>query len=524
MIRRIAGVLVLMLVLAAGLSTAASAHASLIGTTISDGAMLAKAPERVTLTFNEPVTPVVLQLTDAAGQAHALAPAASGTTIQLVLPSLSNGTHVISWRVVSADGHPVGGALVFSVGHQSRSGETGIGTPLVVIVAIWMTRVLLYAGLFIGVGGAFYLVWSDERSRAEALVRLCLRAGLVTLLPALALQGVDLLGANLSAVFQASTWRAALASSYAVTIALAGIAFALAMVLMRIRPHQAPGRLLAAVMLLLATAAPAASGHASAASPVLLMRPAVWVHVLAVALWIGSLWPLHALLGRPDRGLSALRRFGRPIPIALLALVGSGVVLAIVQIAAPDRLTTTGYGALFLVKMGLVTVLLAIAAHNRFVLTRQIARGEPGATPRLQRTIRAELLVIWLIAATVAMWRFTPPPRTMATDQPLFTHIHTAAGMADLTVTPGRAGPVTVEIKLLRPDFTDLPAKAVELSLANAGLGIEPFTRSARLDPDGLWRLEGMPLPAPGQWQARIAVLVSDFDQIRLETLLSVPR
>ena len=29
------------------------------------------------------------------------------------------GTHVLSWRVISADGHPVGGSVMFSVGAPS---------------------------------------------------------------------------------------------------------------------------------------------------------------------------------------------------------------------------------------------------------------------------------------------------------------------------------------------------------------------------------------------------------------------
>jgi CopC domain len=47
-------------------------------------------------------------------------PVRAGLARAVDLPGgLSRGTHLVSWRVVSADGHPVGGALTFSVGEPS---------------------------------------------------------------------------------------------------------------------------------------------------------------------------------------------------------------------------------------------------------------------------------------------------------------------------------------------------------------------------------------------------------------------
>src|SRR5581483_398044 len=97
---------------------AAFSHASLLSTDPPEGAVLAAPPERVILVFNEPVSPLRLQLISGGGPPTVLTNIVQhdATVIAPIPTSLGQGTHVLSWRVVSADGHPVGGTVVFSVG------------------------------------------------------------------------------------------------------------------------------------------------------------------------------------------------------------------------------------------------------------------------------------------------------------------------------------------------------------------------------------------------------------------------
>ena len=47
---------------------------------------------------------------------------ASGDTIVITLPeSLPRGTQVVSYRVISADGHPVAGSMMFSIGAATET-------------------------------------------------------------------------------------------------------------------------------------------------------------------------------------------------------------------------------------------------------------------------------------------------------------------------------------------------------------------------------------------------------------------
>ena len=69
------------------------------------------------LRFNESVAPAVASLIDAAGKAHDVTMRAVDQSVEIALPDeLPRGTQVLSYRVVSQDGHPVAGSLVFSIG------------------------------------------------------------------------------------------------------------------------------------------------------------------------------------------------------------------------------------------------------------------------------------------------------------------------------------------------------------------------------------------------------------------------
>ena len=70
----------------------------------------------------------------------------------------------------------------------------------------------------------------------------------------------------------------------------------------------------------------ASSGHASAASPQWLTRPAVFLHAVGVAYWIGALIPLAVIVRKaPSDALPIVRRFssGALVAVAMLSLDGT---------------------------------------------------------------------------------------------------------------------------------------------------------------------------------------------------------
>ena len=183
------------MVAAAGLLLAsaapASAHATLIGITPADGAVLTTAPTRVELTFDEAVNPrfATIVVTGPSGEdvtggaavvkgSHVSGPLSGG---------LGSGDYRVAWRVVSDDGHPVSGQSGFRLklahepvatppaGAPSGSASPGAASPGAVAGApangsrplegSWMAEHLpaLSGALLLVVIGAGALVWDRRR-------------------------------------------------------------------------------------------------------------------------------------------------------------------------------------------------------------------------------------------------------------------------------------------------------------------------------------------------------------------------
>lgn len=97
-------------------ATPVAAHTSLVGSQPVSGAILATPPTRVELTFAEPTRVTSLSLVSSGGGERRLkTPARTGLVAVADLPPLGPGRHEVVWRAISADGHPVGGSVIFVV-------------------------------------------------------------------------------------------------------------------------------------------------------------------------------------------------------------------------------------------------------------------------------------------------------------------------------------------------------------------------------------------------------------------------
>jgi copper transport protein len=506
------------------ISTNAFAHASLVATEPRDGSMLAQAPKTVQLRFNEPITPAVIRLIDSGGRTRDdVVVRTVNETISITLPDgLPRGTHVISYRVISADGHPVAGSMMFSVG-MGKSGAVPAASDSVVTTLIWLARIGVYLGLFVGVGGVFFEAWvAAARVRSRTIVS-ALALGLFSAAVSLGCQGLDLLGLPLSGILTAAPWQAAIATTLGPSLAVAAAAMGLSFFAQRSQSGK-----FARVASVLAMAgigvALASSGHASTASPQWLTRPAVFLHAVGVAYWVGALVPLLAMLHQPATLILALHRFSRGAVPVVGGLVLTGLALAIVQLESFQALIDTKYGWILSIKVTLVMLLLGLAALNRFRLTPALT-SDPNNTQPLARSVLFECAIVIGILAVVAGWRFTPPPRSLAAavGPPLALHIHSDKAMVQVLVSSGKPGVDSFVLQIMTGDASPLQAKEVTLILSLPEKGIEPMERKATQAPDGNWIVREMPIPFAGRWRVRVEALVTDFEKVTLEEELDVP-
>jgi len=494
----------------------AMAHAVLLVAEPADGSVLATAPPSVTLRFSEAVTVGALTLVDARGSRRdEVRIDANEQTVVMTLPSdLPRGSQLVSYRVISADGHPVAGVISFAIGAPT-AGVAPVERDRWRDGLIWLARLDLYVGLLFGVGGAFFLTWLGPARPARRFILVVLGAGLGSAGLSIGLQGLDLLGLGLGSLATAEPWIAGAATTLIRTVAVSVVAMLGGIAAMRAGRCVA-GRAIAALALIGVGIALMLSGHAATAPPQWLGRAALVVHGVGAAFWLGALVPLAALVFTSDaRAGLLLKRFSMiAVPVVgLLALAGT--TLALLELPSLNGMVETSYGRLLLVKLALVVVLLGLAGLNRFRFVAAFA-ADP-RSPALGRSILLECILGAAILAVVAGWRFTPPPRDLVPDTPLGVHIHGERAMFQVLVSPGRVGRDNFLLQLMNADGMRLQATEATLTLALPAAGIGPIERKAVRGADGDWRVQDVPLPLPGRWHLRIDALVSDFDQITLE-------
>jgi len=500
------------------------AHATLTGSSPPDGAVLDAAPPALVLSFNEPVSPLTATLIrPGEGSGEPVDLVATGAELRLPFNAgLDDGTYVVSWRAVSEDGHPIAGTSVFSIGEPVAESELELTLPSHPEVAplLWVSRLVLYVGLFFGVGGAAFRILSPVLPRrARRLAVAASLAGTAAAVLVIGLQGLDALGMGVAGLVEGQVWSTGLSTVYGRTSLLAHCAFVAALLALLLR-HELVLKLVGGAGLVLIGLAVSTSGHASAAEPQWLMRSALFMHIVCIAWWVGALYPLVLLL-RLERRIATppLLYFSAAIPYAIVPLVASGVVLAVVQLGWPGPAWVSGYGVILAAKLTLLVVLFSIASWNRWVLTAPAAAGELKALRHMRRGIVAELVLVAFILALVAGWRFTPPPRALAaTERPAGVELALEAKnlSAKLAINPDRVGSTDVLVTLSTANGEPVSPRSVRLLFAPAGVDLAPLSRTAEADAVGVWRAEDMVLPLSGPWIVEVEVRVSDFELVKL--------
>lgn len=442
----------LLLALALVAPAAASAHAVLLGSEPARGVTVQETPTEVILQFSEPVEAAfgALRVIGADGErvddGRSGHPDGRKNELRAGLrPDVADGTYVATYRVISADSHPVSGAVVFSVG-EAGDAPANVESLLnaeagpVTENAMKAARGVGYAATVAAVGGLVFLllVWSPAAravgiseaavavfgARLQLVLGIAVAAGALATAAGFGLQAAIASATTFWGALDTATLRELLNTNFGQAWGLRLVAFAaLGVVIPLLRPAvgapasplppvevgapaavhagaPAPspgtGRAAALTVAALACAAliitPALAGHARATTPVGLNVAVDALHLAVISVWIGGLVMLlfavpaatRALVeGERTRLLAAVLQRFSPLALGCVALaVGTGAFMSVVHLTALGELVDSDWGRLVLVKIVLFGGLVALGAVNqRRIMPRLRALASHGDAP-----------------------------------------------------------------------------------------------------------------------------------------------
>jgi copper transport protein len=469
----------------------AVAHAELVFSTPAANASLLESPAFVSMTFSEAIDPVTAaaQVLDERNQLVAgVGPVqvdATGRVATVSVPPLGPGVYTVSYRVTSSiDGHVSTGIFAFLVDPTgtlpppavSAQTSSPAGDALTV-AARWLA---LATGLALLGLALFWIVsarpaLAEQGPAAPAAGQVSAPWGAIAVLAAVAFGGlaayltlaarpfVDAgaghVGHGGGGAFPLDFAAPFGATPFATAMRLAEIGLGAAFLIATARffaldEHRRRGVTPArdrdpAILRLIAGAAAAAlagsslAAHASARGGIL-FAAVDWVHLLAVAAWVGTLPGLllvarraHRLGSGEGRLLGAtLRRHSRLALAAAPIVALTGIANSPLVLGDARGLVASAYGNVLLAKVALFSIAIAIGSANYFLI-------RSGAVRRTVPLIAVELAIGALAVLGAS---------NLVTGQPAAGRVPTVTRSAIGTLQLyGRAGQSTVHAAVILP-------------------------------------------------------------------------
>jgi copper transport protein len=583
-------VLVIALLGSLWFASSSQAHAVLQETSPSRGVTVKRQPEQVVFRFNEPVESSfgAVRVYDANGKrvdaGNVLRPGGDKTVGVKLEPNLPRGTYTATFRVISADAHPVSGGFVFSIGAAGAVGksvseltaESDVGT--VTDVAFGIARGVTYASIALAIGCLIFLlaVWlpglrsvagheQEWVTASEGFARqlrilmiVALSAGLVSELLQIVLQGATAAGITFWSALDPDVIREVLKTRFGTVHLIAASVFGSALILFSARgwvpslravtvgaAGLSPPRRMDLAQLALVGAlfgflalSPALSGHASSQSPSALLIPLDFMHVVAMSVWIGGLVTLVLVLPSatrafttPDRTrllVAALIRFSPLALASVCVLLATGLVQSFVHIRSFDNLIHTGYGRAVLVKFCMLLGLIALGAHNRnLALPRLKQLAEEGRSPgipgmALRRALRGEIALLAMVLGVTALLVSYAPANTPSTGPFAATKVVGPIEM-QVTVDPASVGRNEMHLYMfLAKDGSQFnETKEMRIRMSLPSKDVGPIAVKATKAGPGHYVVPAADFTIAGKWDVTFAARVSEFDQY--ETKVEVP-
>ncbi|MGF9700204.1 copper resistance CopC/CopD family protein [Paenibacillus sp. MABNR03] len=531
----------------------ASAHAYIVKASPGENEQVATAPERLTLEFNESLqtafydikitAPDGTQADDGNVQIDAERPHILETGLRT---GLGNGTYAVSWKAVSADGHPIQGAYVFHIGEPSgspagladlTSGTGQAGGPIKWILSL--TDWIQYLGLSVILGTLAFLLFriapaSMAREPMEVpgsykLLWISYAAASVAAIISLPLNTLYESGVSLNEFSWGLMGSALKLTSFGlIWMAQMLILMLLAVTILsgydrdrslRVRIWSSYGSLILVLGWLLTHAM---TGHPAAAEQRVLAITMDYVHLIGAAFWIGALTAMAICLPpladklppkvRGDVYWGAIRRFTAWGIGAVAALVATGIYSSLVILPEPalTSLFTTAYGYVLIAKIILLLVMIAFA-------WRHARTARHGKGNRLAGSLKAELAAGAVVLALAAILTHLSPGQPEAVGP--YKEVQTTEDGSAITlqVSPNVTGENQFEVGVKRPDgsiVNDLEQITLTLTHLDMDMGIYEVTIPK--NDTGVYQAEEY-ISMPGRWSIKVHLLTRSLDSLDAE-------
>jgi len=550
----------------------AAAHAELVSSSPPANASLAASPAEVSLVFSEQIdgrNPSV-RLTNEAGAAVSIgAPVLDppGTSLTARLPDLEPALYTVSYQVTSAlDGHVTRGLFAFLVDPEGTRAPPELITETATNPPDLGTSLARWAALALGLallGTVIFWVNStrpprgrrfgpDEAPAAPWLALLMMAVGsliglgvFLALAAAASIDPSGIRGSPSSAVglvldFAAPFGDTPFANAMRVTqagLVIAAIAASLGLASSvgrgserSVRRREAGALICVGVGAAVALAGWSLGSHAAALGGAA-FAALDWLHLVAVAAWLGALPGVLLLLARGRRrsdGSSmapdALIRHSRVALAAAPLVLLSGIANSSLVLGEARNLVSTDYGNQLLAKAVLFSAALGLGAANFFLVrARSWRRMARVGLAELGVGAAAVLVAALLVSGQPAAGRplVVIPPAGGATQLSGIagaSQVHLAVIVAapgeqryQLSVRDSATGLYRTDVQraFLRfdpPPAADLPPLRVSL---------------AATDLPWLWTASGAYTPVVGEWQ--VEVTVRRFGVLDESTGLALP-
>ena len=405
-------------------------HAALETSSPAAGDTIISQQQLLRLLFSEPIGDefAVISLTDGSGRLVRLSPRSdptNGYALVADLPTLSAGGYLVTWRIVSADGHPVGGSFQFYAAPgaaremaaqilataprapdppaDAREGPAGLTGEPPVLAAILRGAAQI---VLLGLAGLLVLPMLGVRSGPGRLKRPQSVAAILAPLLLAADFYLWVQHASPTGQVDAAAVSAAFGTQNGVLYAArAGLAALCAWALLLARAPR-----LAAAFAAAAIIVSGATGHPAGMAPTLTI-PAKVVHLAAASLWTGGLLALVA----PGFTASEFREEAwRVSRIALYSVVAIGITGLVVTFRFLPRLQdlySSAYGLLVVGKLAGLGILVAFGYRNRY---RLMPRLEESGPAQLRRSVTWETGLMGAVVVLAAFLAYVSPPRAPA--------------------------------------------------------------------------------------------------------------